>query len=76
MVSEGRLSIGRAAELLDLSYYDIYRITQAKGIELGATEEQYEQGRKHAVRLKSSIQRPKLRQIQEDSPPPGPTGPG
>ena len=42
MVSEGRLSIGRAAELLDLTYYDIYRIAEAKGIELGGTPEQYQ----------------------------------
>jgi predicted HTH domain antitoxin len=55
MVSEGRLSIGRAAELLDLSHFDIYRIAQDKRIELGATEEQYDKGMQHAARLKPRV---------------------
>ena len=55
MVSEGRLSIGRAAELLDLSHFDIYRIAQDKRIELGATEEQYDKDMQHAARLKPRV---------------------
>ncbi len=51
MVSEGRLSIGRAAELLELTHYDIYRIAQAKGIELGGAPEQYQESRAAAVPL-------------------------
>ena len=35
LVSEGRLSIGKASELLDVTYYDIYRIAEKHGIELG-----------------------------------------
>lgn len=51
MVSEGRLSIGRAAELLELTHYDIYRIARAKGIELGGTSEQYQESLEGAARL-------------------------
>ena len=51
MVSEGRLSIGRAAELLDLTHYDIYRIAQAKGIELGGSPEQYQESPASAAPL-------------------------
>ena len=38
LVGEGKLSIGRASELLDRSIQDIYRIAQDSGIELGASE--------------------------------------
>lgn len=37
LVSEGRISIGRGAELLDLSIWDMHRLAQVYGIELGAT---------------------------------------
>lgn len=40
LVAEGRISVGRAAEILNESVYDIYRIAEANRIELGATEEQ------------------------------------
>ena len=55
LVSDGRLSIGRATELLGLSHYDIYRIAQAKGIELGGTEEQYNASMQHAAWLKPRV---------------------
>jgi hypothetical protein len=35
--------------------YDIYRIAQAKGIELGGTEEQYDVSTQHAARLKPRV---------------------
>ncbi len=38
-VSAGRLTIGRAAELLELTHYDIYRIGQENNVILGASEE-------------------------------------
>ena len=41
LVSEGRLSASRAAEMLELSIYDIYEMAKARGLELGATAEQY-----------------------------------
>jgi len=40
LVAEGRISIGRAAELLDVTVHDILDGAQRQGIELGATEEQ------------------------------------
>ncbi len=41
MVSQGRLTIGRAAELLDRTHEDLYRIASSHEIELGATVEDY-----------------------------------
>ena len=37
LVGEGKLSIGKASELLDRSHQDIYRIARDNGIELGGT---------------------------------------
>lgn len=51
LVSEGKLSMGRAAELLEMSVYDIQRLAQERGIELGATADQYEKARKTAEKL-------------------------
>ena len=44
-VAAGKLTIGRAAELLDLTHYDIYRIAQENKIILGASEGLAEFGR-------------------------------
>ena len=41
LVSQGRMPIGRAAELLDQTYEDLYRIAASHAIELGATVEDY-----------------------------------
>ena len=40
LVSDGRISIGKASEMLDLSIYDIHRIAEKHGIELGASAAQ------------------------------------
>ncbi|MFQ5796959.1 MAG: hypothetical protein ACE5JP_18220 [Candidatus Bipolaricaulia bacterium] len=40
-LSEGRMTLSRAAELLELSIYDIQQLAQEHGIEIGATAEQY-----------------------------------
>ncbi len=40
LVSRGRLSAGKAAEILNLSIYDIYEIAKSKGLKLSATKEQ------------------------------------
>ncbi len=42
-LSEGRLSLSQAADLLDLSVYDVQCKAQELGIELGATVDQYQQ---------------------------------
>lgn len=57
LVSEGKLSLGRAAELLELSVYDIQRLAEERGIELGATADQYEQARKTAEKLGRKLSR-------------------
>ena len=53
LVSEGKLSIGRAAELLDLSVYELQRLARERGVELGAGVEQYERARRTAEELGS-----------------------
>lgn len=40
LVGRGRLSIGKAAEILDLSIYDIHEIAKSKSLKLSATREQ------------------------------------
>jgi hypothetical protein len=51
LVGEGRISSSKAAELLEVSVFDIYRIAEQYGIESGATKDQYEQSRQNAVKL-------------------------
>jgi predicted HTH domain antitoxin len=51
LISEGRVSVGRGAELLDVSVLDIQRLAQEQGVELGATVEQYERAREVARKL-------------------------
>ena len=45
LVAEGRVSISRAAELLDLTVYDLYDLAETHGIELGASDEQRKRSR-------------------------------
>ena len=51
LVERGKLSIGKAAEILDLSIYDIHEIAKSKGIKLGATLEQYQRSKKFIKKL-------------------------
>jgi len=46
LLEKGRISIGKAAELLDRSIYDIYRLANERNIELGATETHYKKAKK------------------------------
>jgi predicted HTH domain antitoxin len=50
-LSEGRISIGRAAELLDVSIYDIHALIQLHGVEVGPSDEQLEYSRKTMKKL-------------------------
>jgi hypothetical protein len=52
LVEAGRLSAGRAAELLDLNIYDIYDKAKARGLEIGSTPEQFRESVKYAGLLK------------------------
>ncbi|MEF8799256.1 MAG: hypothetical protein V5A79_07570 [Candidatus Bipolaricaulota bacterium] len=45
LISEGRLSVSRGAEILNQSVHEIYRLAKKKNVEIGATEEQYEKGK-------------------------------
>lgn len=50
-VAEGRMSMSRAAELLELTIYDLYHLAETHGIELGAADEQRQRSRTLAARL-------------------------
>ncbi len=52
LLSEGRLTLAQAAELLELSVYDVQRLARERGVEIGATASQYEEARKLSRRLK------------------------
>ena len=51
LCSQGRISIGKAAEVLNLSIYDIQRIAKEKGIRLTASEEQQKKSKKVLEKL-------------------------
>ena len=51
LVSSGRLSIGRAAELMNLSIQDIHKITVKHKISLGSTQEQQKESYENMKKL-------------------------
>jgi hypothetical protein len=51
-LAEGRLTLSQTAELLDLSVYDVQQKARERGIELGATAEQYRQALETARQLR------------------------
>jgi len=51
LLRKGRISIGKAAELLDTPIYEIYRLANERNIELGATETQYRKSKEIAKKL-------------------------
>lgn len=59
LVAEGRISTGYSAELLGVTYYDIYRIAEANRIQLGATEDLAQQSyaNQGLLRPRSAIQK-------------------
>ena len=52
LVGEGRISGGRAAEILDVSLFDIYQMAEARGKRLGADEEQQLRSREFSTTVK------------------------
>ncbi|KXB06179.1 hypothetical protein AKJ51_04060 [candidate division MSBL1 archaeon SCGC-AAA382A20] len=48
LISRGRLSVGRGAEILERTPYEIYRLAEEKGVEIGSTMEQYQKGEETA----------------------------
>lgn len=51
LVSKGKLSVGKAAEILDLSIYDIQEIAKSKSLKLSATLEQRQKSKEN-LRIK------------------------
>ena len=51
LVAEGRISIGKAAEILNRTVYDLQRIAQKHGVRLGAAPEQARKSRETAKRI-------------------------
>ena len=48
IVSSGRISIGKAAELLKISVYDVYKLAEKHGMKLGGTIEHEMKSKKTA----------------------------
>ena len=48
LVSSGRISISRAAEILNISIYDIYKLAEKHGIKIGGSIEQHIKSRQTA----------------------------
>ncbi len=46
LIENGRISVGRAAELLKVTIQDIYRLAEKHGVRLGATLEQEKKSEK------------------------------
>ena len=51
LVEEGRLSGGRAADILNVSLFDIYQMAESAGVRLGADEGQQRRSREYAARV-------------------------
>jgi hypothetical protein len=51
-LAEGRLTVSQMAELLDMSVYDVQRKGRERGLELGATVEQYHHALETARQLR------------------------
>ena len=58
LVGEGKLTIGKAAELLDRSHQDIHRIARDNAIELGATALQRAESRRNLENLEPKNSNP------------------
>ena len=51
LLEQGRISIGKAAELLKISVHDIYRVAEKHGVRLGTTPEQRSRSLQTAKKL-------------------------
>jgi predicted HTH domain antitoxin len=51
LLSENRISAGRAAEILEVSVHRVYRLAGEHGVEFGATLENYRRSKKEATNL-------------------------
>lgn len=51
LIEQGRVSVGKGAEMLKVSTLDIYRLAEKHGIRLGSTKEQRVKSTEHAKRI-------------------------
>ncbi len=51
LYKQGRISVGRAADMLGVSTFDVIAIARERGIRIGAAEEQQEKSRETAASL-------------------------
>lgn len=51
LCSQGRISIGKAAEILHKSIYELQESAKQKGVDLGITSKEYNEGKKLAEEL-------------------------
>ena len=51
LVEQGRISATRAAELLDVSVWDVFDLAERHGVQLGPTAEQVETAHQHMERF-------------------------
>jgi len=51
LTESGRLSVGKAAEILELSVQDMYRLAEKHGVRLGASAEQQGESQKTVAKL-------------------------
>lgn len=51
LLSEGRLSVSRAAEILDTSVHRVHRLAEERGVQIGATLEQYRRSKEDVAGL-------------------------
>jgi predicted HTH domain antitoxin len=54
LLSEGRISLSKAAELLDCSALEIHRLAQERGLPIGSDAEDYKQAQASLAQLKKS----------------------
>lgn len=51
LLAEGRISAGRAAEILDTSIHRVHELARARGVEIGATPEDHRRATETAAEL-------------------------
>ena len=55
LIEKGRISIGKAAEILDVSIYDIHEMAESKGIKLSASPEQRQKSKGYLKKILGKV---------------------
>ncbi len=56
LIAKGRLTVGKAAEIMDVSIYNIHEMAKAKGIKLSASIEQRHKSKENIEKFLKSAQ--------------------